>query len=92
MNLGDTLTVANRLLTGDRNAAYGNPAETYERAAQIASGILGVPVHAEDVLWVMVAVKLAREVRGHKPDNLVDLAAYCDIMNCHFENHAATNG
>ncbi len=80
MNLGDTTRRAAHLLTTDRMQDYGEPRLVYKRAAKILEG-MGRPCEPEDIILVMIAVKLARESMNHKTDNLTDLAAYADILN-----------
>lgn len=60
---------------------YGNPVESMKRAADIATSICGKPITAQDVVKVMMSVKLSREANAHKEDNLIDLAAYASILN-----------
>lgn len=79
--LKETLYKAQQLLVGDRNEAYGDPAECLQRAAIIASAAIGQPLDASDVTIVMMAVKLARHANAPKADNMVDIAAYADIVN-----------
>ena len=80
MTPGDILAEARALLTGDRQAQYGDPLDTYTRAAALASILTGADLDAGDVVKVMIAVKLARQAGNPKRDNLVDAAAYLDIL------------
>lgn len=61
---------------GPRNIDYGHPADDFDRAALIWSGILGVDVNARQVAMCMVGVKLARQVHAPKRDNVVDAIGY----------------
>ena len=84
MKLGDTALRAAELVSVQRLEDYGDPASTFNRAAQILDGIEQLTARKwtpERVVKVMIAVKLAREVGNHKSDNLVDLAGYTDILN-----------
>lgn len=70
------LEEAHRLVYGDRQEAYGHPADDYGRTAQMWTAILGVPVTAKQAALCMCAVKISREVNSPRRDNLVDLAGY----------------
>ena len=71
---------AERLVYGDRGEAYGHPLDDYECTAAIWSAILGTKVTAEQAVLCMIGVKLSRESRHHKRDNLTDICGYalCD--------------
>lgn len=73
------LQEAQRLVYGDRQAAYGHPADDYGRTAKMWSVILGTEVSAKQAALCMCAVKLSREVNQPKRDNLVDLAGYAAV-------------
>lgn len=64
----------------ERGGAYGAPAETFKRTAELWSTILGWPVKATDVAICLVAVKLVRitECPGHV-DSWVDVAGYASL-------------
>ena len=79
--LGTLLTDARDLLTGDRMSQYGHPRENYDIAARVASAYRKKEFTIEDVLAIMLAVKLARQATHPKRDNLVDAAAYLAIMD-----------
>ncbi len=78
---------AQRIVYGARQAAYGPPSQDFERTGQIWGAILGTgPIPAHLVGLCMIAVKVSREVNGHKRDNLVDICGYAltlDILNDH---------
>ena len=78
--LDDTLREAAQLLTGARNDAYGDPRDTYSRAAAMWSAMTGKAMTASEAVAFMVCVKLAREGKRHGRDNVVDLAAYAAIL------------
>ena len=59
MNHKDILLRTARTVT-ERTEVYGDPADTYKRAAIIASTILGKILSSYDVAIVMHAVKLSR--------------------------------
>lgn len=70
------LKEADRIVGGDRNAAYGHPKTDFERTAKIWSAILGVEVKAEQVPLCMIGVKMSRQCNAAKRDNWVDMAGY----------------
>jgi len=76
------LDSARKITDGDRRDDYGHPADDFERAALMWTGILrhkliaDQQVSAEDIPLCMIAVKLARQAHRHKRDNLVDIAGY----------------
>lgn len=78
---GETvLQEAERLVGGERNRAYGHPADDLARIAQLWTAFLGErlssPLTARDVAMAMVLLKVAREAHAPKRDNLVDIAGY----------------
>jgi len=76
------LDSARKITDGNRRDDYGHPADDFERAALMWTGILrrkliaDQRVTAEDIPLCMIAVKLARQAHRHKRDNLVDIAGY----------------
>jgi uncharacterized protein len=70
------LKEADRIVGGDRAAAYGHPKEDFSRTAQIWSAILGFQVPVEKVALCMVGVKISRQCNAAKRDNWVDIAGY----------------
>jgi hypothetical protein len=87
MAIGDVTREAHVLVTADRSEQYGDPLETYSRAARIFNATRGYTLTTQDVLYLMVCCKLAREQHKHKMDNLVDAAGYMDLIG-----HVASNG
>ena len=75
------LTEAERIVTGERNADYSEPVDSFNHIASIVSSILNVEVTPYQCCITMIAVKLARENYKHKRDNLVDLAGYTKILH-----------
>lgn len=73
------LEEAQRLVYGDRQAAYGHPADDFNRTALMWTAILGTAVDAKQAALCMCAVKISREVNAPKRDNLVDLAGYAAV-------------
>ncbi len=70
------LKEADRIVGGDRAAAYGHPREDFARTAQIWSAVLGFNVPVEKVALCMIGVKMSRQCNAAKRDNWVDMAGY----------------
>jgi len=71
------LDEAHELTSGDRNDAYGHPADDYKRTAGMWSAWLGTEITALQAQMMMAMVKISR--LRHSPehrDSLVDLAGY----------------
>lgn len=84
------LDEAQRLVHGDRGAAYGHPIEDYRRTGRLWGAILGVPdIDPRICCLMMAAVKVSREVNKHKRDNLTDLAGYAECANMVAERQGA---
>jgi hypothetical protein len=76
------LEEAQRLIFGDRQAAYGHPFDDFTRTGRIWGAILGIPdVPPELVGLCMVGVKLSREVNHPKRDNRTDGAGYLGTVD-----------
>jgi hypothetical protein len=70
-----------RELINGRIKLYGDPAETFERIAQVWSGILGYPVRACDVSLCLIGMKAVRaNVSPDYSDNSDDIEGYLDIF------------
>ena len=59
---------------------YGDPVETFEHIAEIASAIKRKEFTPDDCCLILMVMKLVREEQFHKKDNLLDLAGYTRIM------------
>jgi len=73
------LQEAQRLVHGDRQAAYGHPYDDYARTARMWEAILGLPpyrITPSTACLMMAAVKISRQVNKPKRDNMTDLAGY----------------
>jgi hypothetical protein len=85
------LREAESLITGDRNATYGEPTENFQDIARVWNVYLapklreGARISAADTAWMMVALKMVRSKARPTRDNWVDAAGYaacgleCDI-------------
>lgn len=86
------LTEAQGLVHGDRNAAYGSPLSDYTRTAGMVSAMLAhklkEPLSAEDLICVMICVKLSRQQNKPKRDNTVDGAGYFECLQWAIDDRA----
>jgi len=81
-NRTDILDEAKEILTGDdEHRKYGSIYESTRRTAMAASVLSGVEISPEMVTAVYIAGKLCREGYNHKTDNLVDIAAYTQMLD-----------
>lgn len=62
----------------DRNLMYGEPEDSFGLISQLWSGFLGIPVSENDVMDMMILLKVARNGRAkvRKRDTYVDIAGY----------------
>jgi hypothetical protein len=77
----DFFDECHRLVNLDRQEDYGDPVGNFEQIAFITSIILDKHISARDVALFFIVVKLVREARNHKRDNLLDLACYAEILD-----------
>ena len=71
------LEEAQRIIHGDRPAAYGHPLDDFARTGRLWGAVLGIhDVPAETVALMLAMVKVSRQVNLPKRDNLVDLVGY----------------
>lgn len=85
------LEEAQRLVHGDRQAAYGHPIDDYTRTGRMWGAILGIPdIDPRICTLMMAAVKVSREVNAPKRDNRVDLAGYAECAQLIAERQAET--
>ncbi len=80
------LEEAQQIIYGDREQAYGKPEANLVRIANLwvayihnKYGVIA-PLQTEDVCWMMVLLKMAREMNAAKRDNLVDAAGYIALI------------
>lgn len=77
---GLILDEARALICGDRNATYGDPVDSFTRAAAIFTARTGIPLTARQAVILMECVKQAR--RDANPlhrDSYTDDAGYIGI-------------
>ena len=75
-NSETVLDEAKRAVFGQRQEAYGHPADNFALTAKLWSPILGTEVSPEKVGLCMIALKLARCCHAVSRDGLVDIAGY----------------
>lgn len=88
------LEEAQALTHGDRNASYCHPFDDYTCTAALMSAVLRnklkEPLTAHEAALLMCCVKLSRESRVPKRDNMVDLAGYAWVAHvCRIEQEKA---
>jgi hypothetical protein len=70
------LDEAKAIVCGDRDQQYGKPENNFKTIAALWESYLGVDITAKDVAMMMILLKIAREGKKHKRDNLIDIAGY----------------
>lgn len=70
-----------RLVNNDRQDDYGDPVENLIRIAQVVSNVLDRDFTPRDVAMFFICVKMVREGKIHKKDNLLDMACYAEILD-----------
>ena len=71
---------AGKLVTGDRQADYGDIEQNFTDISNMWSVILDKEITASQVVMCMVALKLCRQKNKYKRDNLVDICGYAFIL------------
>ena len=85
MDREDVLEKAAELISGDRQATYGDAKEMHQLIGDLWSAYLGVEVGAVDVAALMVLMKVARSKGARKhADNWVDICGYAALA-CEME-------
>lgn len=70
-------------LTGvDRQQDYGDPRENMLRWRDMVRAMLGTQITAEDLVRIMLCLKLSRDMHRPKRDNPVDIAGYAWLLDC----------
>jgi hypothetical protein len=81
------LQEAQKIIYGERNESYGDPADNHGTTAELFNAFikrkygegkdwLMICLDAEDVCWFNVFQKISREAHCSKRDNLIDIAGY----------------
>ena len=78
---------ADEIVSGERQQQYGDPVSNWTHIAEICTPLLkdklkdGVKLEASDMVFIMIGVKLARQLHKHKRDSLVDVCGYTKILS-----------
>jgi len=75
----NVLEEANRIVSGDRRADYGNAYDACDKMARLWSVIVEKEITPKQFCLMMICMKVARECQGEKRDNLVDIAGYARV-------------
>ncbi len=82
MNREQTLEEALKIVTKDRQNAYGTPEDNFSCIANLWSTYLGNPISAKQVAVLMILLKIARsKTSPDYSDNYVDIAGYAACAN-----------
>ena len=79
MTRTEILHQAQALITGDRQAQYGDAQDSFTRIAGLWSAYLGSPVSPRDTAVMLVLLKCSRERNTRQADNLIDIAGYAAL-------------
>lgn len=77
---------ANSIITGDREQTYGKPEVNLRRIADQWSCYLNQKyqqqnmLSVEDVCWMMVLLKMSRQMNSYTDDNLIDAIGYIALI------------
>lgn len=88
------LTEADKIINQRSEEAerlYGPIDLSNERAAKLASLFCNKEFTVVDIYYFKIALKMAREAKCHKQDNLLDLVAYIGALNNYHNNTASKN-
>jgi len=74
----EILREAAAIISGDRNATYGEPEDNFKRISAVWEVITGIKFSAEDVAMMLIGLKVARYGNrgGFQPDTWRDIAGY----------------
>ena len=76
----EMLTIADKLVAGDRAEEYGDKKTMHNNIARLWSAYLNTNVTGHDVALMMTLLKMARTKAGNvTEDTYVDMAAYSAI-------------
>ena len=79
MKRDEILETAQKLISGDRAATYGDASENFKLIGKFWSAYLGITVSAADVATLMALLKIARSRGSEHQDNWIDLCGYAAL-------------
>ncbi len=84
-------TEAQKIINGERRDQYGDPEDNHKCIATLWNLYLfnrfpvdlypKLTISKEDVIFMIILLKVAREMHKHKRDNLVDMAGYLGLLD-----------
>ena len=74
------LMQARKLVYGERAEAYGSAEAGYRTVCVMFQELTGIRLMPKHIAVIMILLKLQREEFAHKPDNLIDIAGYVEIL------------
>jgi len=78
---------AKNIIYGDREETYGSPAINLQRIAHqwnlyiLNKYNVKLTINDEDVCWMMMLLKMSRQMHQHKQDNLIDAIGYLALID-----------
>jgi len=81
------LDIAKRLTSGPRQKNYGHPRDNFQRTADLWTTYIAhrrepnSELTPEDVAWMMVLLKIGRDLHAPTKENLVDSAGYVRTLS-----------
>ena len=81
MNRDSTIQIAQDLINGDRQDAYGKAEENFKRIAERWSQLLGIQIKPWQVGVMMADLKLARLTNGPNLDSFIDGIGYLALAS-----------
>ena len=77
---------AAELVTGDRQATYGDPLISLNRIASLWGSLIGVDLTPRQVAHMMILLKVSRDQATPNADNEVDICGYAHLLQMERED------
>lgn len=80
-------TEAQKIINGERRDQYGDSEDSFNLLGDLWQKYLWYrhkvvcPINKKDAAFMMVLLKVARELHKHKRDNLVDMVGYLGLLD-----------